>query len=71
MKTKWGTCSIKAKRIWLNLELAKKRLEAIEYVIVHELVHLLEKHHNERFTGYMDGFFPNWKIVKAELNELV
>jgi len=50
MRTKWGTCNIQAKRIWLNLELAKKPRHCLEYVIVHEMVHLLERHHNERHT---------------------
>ncbi len=54
MKTKWGTCNREAKRIWLNLELARKPKECIEYIIVHEMVHLLERHHNERFVAYMD-----------------
>lgn len=51
MKTKWGTCNIEAQRIWLNLELAKKPVQCLEYILVHELTHLLERHHNERFTG--------------------
>lgn len=68
MKTRWGTCSIRAKRIWLNLELAKKPKECIEYVVVHEMVHLLERHHNERFIAYMDKFLPKWRFYKEELN---
>jgi len=59
MKTRWGTCSIKAKRIWLNLELAKKSLNCIEYLIVHELTHLLERGHNAKFKAYMDRFLPD------------
>ena len=51
MKTKWGTCNIDARRIWLNLELAKKPVQCLEYIVVHELVHLLERHHNDRFTA--------------------
>lgn len=70
MKTKWGTCNIQKKKVWLNLELAKKPLHAIEYVVVHEMVHLLERHHNETFLAYMDKFLPNWKQLKAELNQL-
>jgi predicted metal-dependent hydrolase len=70
MKTKWGTCNIEEKRIWLNLELAKKNIESIEYIIVHEMVHLLERHHNERFMAYMDRFLPQWKDIKSELNSL-
>ena len=68
MKTKWGTCSIEAKRIWLNLELAKKPRHYIEYIIVHEMVHLLERHHNERFMAYVDKFMPQWRGLKEELN---
>jgi hypothetical protein len=68
MKTKWGTCNIEAKRIWLNLELAKKPINSLEYIIVHELIHLLERHHNERFLGFMNKFLPNWVQLKNELN---
>jgi len=71
MKTKWGSCNIKAKRIWLNLELAKKERHYIEYIIVHEMVHLLERHHNDRFMAYMDKFTPQWKFLKEELNRLI
>ncbi len=71
MKTCWGTCNTKAKRIWINLELAKKSPTCLEYVVVHEMVHLLERHHNERFKAYMDKFIPNWRAVKAELNCLI
>jgi predicted metal-dependent hydrolase len=68
MKTKWGTCNIKARRIWLNLELAKKPPHALEYIVVHELNHLLEKGHNERFKSLMDTFLPHWKLYREELN---
>jgi predicted metal-dependent hydrolase len=71
MKTRWGSCNIVAKRIWLNLELAKKNPLCLEYIIVHEMVHLLERHHNERFISYMDKFLPNWRSIKAELKGLV
>lgn len=70
MKTKWGTCNIDAKRIWLNLELAKKPFHCIEYIIVHEMVHLLERNHNDRFIGYMNHFLPEWRHLKDELNSL-
>jgi predicted metal-dependent hydrolase len=70
MKTKWGTCNREAKRIWLNLELAKKPFQCIEYIIVHELVHLLERSHNEKFVSYMNQFLPEWKQLKRELNKL-
>lgn len=68
MKTKWGTCNAEAKKIWLNLELAKKPIESIEYILTHEMVHLLERHHNEKFIAYMDKFLPQWKHHREELN---
>ena len=68
MKTRWGTCNIKAGRIWINLELAKKGPRCLEYIVVHEMVHLLEKGHNATFYGYMHRFLPNWTSIKAELN---
>jgi len=71
MKTRWGSCNTKDKRIWLNLELAKKSPACIEYVLVHEMVHLLEKSHNEVFKAYMDKFLPNWRAIKAELNSFI
>lgn len=71
MKTRWGSCNPAAKRIWLNLELAKKSPSCIEYVVVHEMVHLLERSHNERFIAYMDKFLPNWRAIRAELNGLI
>lgn len=67
MKTKWGTCTIKAHRIWLNLELVKKPVQCLEYIVVHEMVHLLERHHNDRFAARMDSFMPNWREVKVIL----
>ena len=70
MKTKWGTCSIEAKRIWLNLELAKKPTHCLEYIIVHEMVHLLERRHNDQFMCLMDKFMPKWRVYKDELNNL-
>ncbi|MFY7786632.1 MAG: M48 family metallopeptidase [Thermoflexibacteraceae bacterium] len=70
MKTKWGTCNIEQKRIWLNLELAKKPLHCLEYIIVHELVHLLERHHTDYFKALMDRYMPQWKFYKDELNKL-
>lgn len=68
MKTRWGSCNTSAKRIWINLELAKKNPRCLEYLIVHEMVHLLERGHNAKFKSYMDNFLPNWREVKAELN---
>jgi len=68
MKTRWGSCNIAARRIWLNLELAKKPVSCLEYIVVHEMVHLLERRHNERFRAYMDRFLPQWRLQRDELN---
>ena len=68
MKTKWGGCNVEARRIWLNLELAKKPVQHIEYILVHELMHLLERHHNDRFTALMTQFMPHWRHNREELN---
>lgn len=68
MKTRWGTCNAEAARIWLNLELVKKPPQCIEYVLVHEMVHLLERSHNERFVAFMDRFLPQWRLLREELN---
>ena len=68
MKTKWGSCNIEATRIWLNLELIKKPSRCLEYIIVHELVHLLERRHNDRFMALMDRFMPSWRLLRDELN---
>ena len=68
MTTRWGTCNIKTGKIWLNLQLAKKTPECLEYVILHELVHLVEKTHNERFVSLMDKYMPMWREVKTTLN---
>ncbi|MEJ2201274.1 MAG: SprT family zinc-dependent metalloprotease, partial [Desulfuromonadaceae bacterium] len=68
MSTRWGSCNIGARRIWLNLELAKKPLPCLEYVIVHELVHLLEPRHNARFRALMDRFLPSWRSRREQLN---
>lgn len=69
MKTRWGTCNTKAKRIWLNLELAKKPLHCLEYIVVHEMIHLLERKHNDRFKELMTLHMPKWKQYKNELNK--
>ena len=68
MTTRWGTCNAAIQKIWLNLQLAKKTPECLEYVILHELVHIVEKHHNERFVSLMDKYMPMWREVKASLN---
>jgi predicted metal-dependent hydrolase len=70
MKTKWGSCNISAKRIWLNLELAKKPPECLEYILVHELVHLHERHHNERFKNFMNRHLPDWRERRDLLNNM-
>lgn len=67
MKSRWGSCNIRAKRIWLNLELAKKSPACLESVVVHEMVHLLERYHNKRFYRLMDRFFPQWREIEKEL----
>ena len=68
MKTKWGTCNADARRIWLNLELAKKPIQCLEYILVHELVHLLERHHNDRFISIMNRHLPQWRAHRQLLN---
>jgi len=68
MKTKWGTCNDKEKRIWLNLELAKKPFHCIDYVLVHELVHLKETKHNDKFIKLLESAYPKWQQHKEELN---
>ena len=68
MTTRWGSCNTKTGKIWLNLQLAKKTPECLEYIILHELVHLVEKKHNERFVSLMDKHMPMWREVKTTLN---
>ncbi|AWG22902.1 metal-dependent hydrolase [Flavobacterium faecale] len=70
MKTKWGSCTTTTNRLLFNIELAKKPLECIEYIVVHELVHLLERKHNKNFVLLMDRFMPEWRVQKKILNEL-
>ena len=69
MKTRWGSCNIAAGRIWLNLELAKKPPACLEYILVHEMTHLFEKHHTDRFRKLMDQFMPDWRLRRDKLNE--
>ena len=68
MKTHWGTCNVVARRVWINLELAKKPKMCLEYILVHEMVHLLERHHSDRFKEYMGRFMPQWRSYREELN---
>ena len=70
MKTRWGSCNHKARTIRLNTELAKKPPECLEYIVVHELTHLLEPTHNTRFLGLMDQLMPNWQHHRQALNRL-
>lgn len=70
MKTKWGSCSPDTKSIRLNTDLAKKPPECLEYIVVHEMVHLLEPTHNSRFIALMDRFMPKWRFYKDQLNRL-
>jgi predicted metal-dependent hydrolase len=67
MKTRWGTCNIREHRIWINLELAKRNPRCLEYIVVHEMVHLLERNHNGIFKAYMTKFLPDWKNIREEL----
>lgn len=69
MKTKWGTCIGHSRTIWLNPELAKKNPRCLEYIVVHELTHLLERGHGDRFVALMDQFMPDWRSRRDELNE--
>ncbi len=71
MKTRWGTCNHKKARILLNLELVKKPIDCVEYVIVHELLHLIEKKHNEKYVDLMTKYIPKWRSIKEELNGLI
>jgi predicted metal-dependent hydrolase len=68
MKTKWGSCNPKSRSIRLNTELAKKPLECLEYVVVHEMTHLLVRRHDDQFTNLMDRCLPNWKVLRESLN---
>ena len=70
MKTKWGSCASDTNHLWFNIELAKKPIACIEYIIVHELVHILERNHNKNFVMLMNRYLPNWRIQKKILNEL-
>lgn len=70
MKTKWGSCNPKAGHIRLNTELVKKPKDLLEYVVVHEMAHLLEPTHSDRFVAILDQHFPTWREARAELNEL-
>ena len=69
MATKWGTCNTKTGKIWINLQLAKKPFECLDYVLLHELAHLQTKNHGVEFIAILDEFMPNWREVRKELND--
>ena len=69
MVTRWGTCNTDKKKLWFNLQLAQKPIECLDYVILHELIHLRERTHNSTFIAYMDIYMKNWRAVRKELND--
>jgi len=69
MKTKWGSCNDRTGTIRLNTELAKKPPECLEFIVLHEMLHLIERHHNDRFTTLMDRHMPTWRHIRQTLNE--
>jgi predicted metal-dependent hydrolase len=71
MTTRWGTCNIQKRKIWLNVQLAKKTPDCLEYVILHELLHFVEKHHNDVFISLMDKYMPYWRETKGSLNSQI
>lgn len=71
MKTRWGTCNHKSGRILINLELVKKPVQSVEYVVVHELLHIIERKHSKKFTTLMTKYIPKWKSIKDELNKFI
>lgn len=71
MKTRWGTCNHSNGRILINLELVKKPMRCLEYVVVHELLHLIERKHDERFVGLLSEHLANWQSIKEELNSFM
>ena len=71
MTTRWGTCNINKKKLWFNLQLAKKPPECLEYIVLHELAHLKEKTHNKDFVAILDSYMPNWREIKQKLNSTI
>jgi predicted metal-dependent hydrolase len=69
MKTKWGSCNPVSKRVWFNLELAKKPVQCLEYIVAHELAHLLERNHTDQFRALLDRHMPEWKQHRNQLSE--
>ena len=70
MRTRWGSCNVDEKRILINLQLVKKPIECLEYVLTHELVHLIEKNHTKRFHSLVEQYYPNWRDAKRLLSEM-
>ncbi len=70
MKTKWASCSTTRRRLWFNVELAKKPERCLEYIVVHELIHLVDRHHGPRFVALMDHYLPKWQSLRKELGQL-
>lgn len=68
MRTRWGSCNTLAARIWLNIALIRMKTKFLEYVLVHEMIHLLERHHNKKFYAHMDRLLPDWPLLKEEMN---
>ncbi len=68
MKTRWGSCNPASGSVWFNLELAKKPPQCLEYLVVHELLHLIDRTHGDRFKALLDQHFPQWRIIRSELN---
>lgn len=71
MKTRWGSCNTRTKRLLFNLELAKKPTHCIEYIVVHELAHLIERQHNELYISTLNTHLPQWEVYRNELNEFI
>jgi len=69
MTTRWGTCNTKSGKIWFNLQLAKKPVECLDYVILHEIIHLRVRNHSTEFIALMDSFMQNWRDIRKELND--
>lgn len=69
MTTKWGTCNIETRKIWFNLQLAKKSIECLEYIILHELAHLKVKKHSDEFIAILDSYMPYWRNLKKQLDD--
>ena len=70
MTTRWGTCNTATKKIWLNLQLAKKPIDCLEYVILHELAHIKVRNHGEDFVNIMNLYMPYWREIRKKLNDL-